>query len=125
MSKILNNRGFLLLVGLLLIAVAAAACGGGGTQEQTFTEHTFTIEIQTGKPVEGAKTFQVKQGDTVTFNVSSDTEGELHLHGYDLTKEMAPGKTVSVSLTANATGRFPFEIEDTAVEIGFLEVLPR
>ena len=120
MSKFLNQRGLLLLTGLLLIALATAACGGGEAQE-----HTFTIKIQAGMPVDGVKTFQVKQNDTVTFNVSSDTEGEVHLHGYDLAVEMVPGKTVTLSFTADATGRFPFEIEDTAVEIGFLEVQPR
>lgn len=105
---------------VLAVPLLIAACDGGGPQE-----HTFTIKIQNGQPVEGVKTFQVKQGDTVTFNISSDTEGEVHLHGYDVSTEMAPGGSVTLSLTANATGRFPMEIEDTKVEVGFLEVQPR
>lgn len=108
----------------LLVALALpfllAACGGGGPQE-----HSFNIQIQHGRPVGGTTIFRVKQDDTVTFRISSDTKGEVHLHGYDLEKDMVPGQTVTVLLTANATGRFLIEIEETEVEIGFLEVQPR
>lgn len=108
----------------LLVALAIpfllAACGGGGPRE-----HSFNIQIQDGKPVGGTSTFRVKQDDTVTFNISSDTAGEVHLHGYDLEAELTPGEKETLSFTANATGRFLIEVEDTEVEIGFLEVQPR
>jgi len=105
---------------VLVLPLLLAACGGGGPQERS-----FNINIADGKPVAGPTMFRVKQGDTVTFNISSNTAGELHLHGYDLEVELDPGKTVTLSLTANATGRFLFEVEQTEVEIGFLEVQPR
>ena len=38
---------------------------------------------------------------------------------------MTPGETVAISFTANATGRFPIEIEGEEVELGYLEVQPR
>lgn len=111
-----------LLAALVALALPflLATCGGGGSRE-----HSFNIQIQDGKPVLGTTPFRIKQGDTVTFNISSDTAGEVHLHGYDLEAEMAPGETATLSFTANATGRFLIEIEDTEVEIGFLEVQPR
>ena len=105
---------------VLSLPLMLAVCGGGGPRE-----HSFDIQIQNGKPVGGTTTFRVKQNDTLTFNVSSDTAGELHLHGYDLEREMVPGQSVTLTLTANATGRFLIEIEETEVEIGFLEVQPR
>jgi hypothetical protein len=103
----------------LVLPRLLAACGGGPR------EYSFNIQIRHGKPVDGATTFRVKQGDTVTFNISSDIPGEVHLHGYDLEAEMAPGEKATLSFTANATGRFLIEIEETEVEIGFLEVQPR
>ncbi len=103
----------------LVLPLLLAACGGGGPKT-----HSFNVQIQGGKPVGGSATFRVKQGDTVTFNISSDTAGNAHLHGYDLETAMALGKTVTLSFTANATGRFQFEIEEGEVEIGFLEVQP-
>lgn len=112
------------LLAVLLVALALplllAACGGSGPQQ-----HSFNIQIQDAKPVGGTTTFRVKQDDTLTFNISSDTAGEVHLHGYDLELEMAPGEKAALSLTANATGRFLIEIEETEVEIGYLEVQPR
>ena len=112
------------LVSLLTVALVTtlvmAACGGGGPRQ-----HSFTLRVENGKPEGGVKTFQVKQGDTVSFNIRSDTKGEVHLHGYDLEKEMVPGQTVTLSLTATATGRFKIEIEKVEVELGFLEVQPR
>ena len=104
----------------LALLVLAAACGGGGPKD-----YTFTIRVQQGQPVGGASTYQVKKDDTVTFSISSDTAGEAHLHGYDLSVDMEPGEAVTLQLTASATGRFPIEIEDTEVEIGYLEVQPR
>lgn len=109
-----------LMVIALALPLLLAACGGGGPREQS-----FNIKIQDGKPVGGSTTFRVKQGDTVTFSISSDKAGEVHLHGYDLEAEMDPGKAVTLSFTANATGRFLIELEETKVEIGFLEVQPR
>ena len=110
-----------LLLGLALaVLLVAVACDGGGPQE-----HSFNIQTQDGNPVGGSTTFRVKQDDTVTFNITSDTEGEVHLHGYDLEKELVPGQSVTLTLTANATGRFLIEIEETEVELGFLEVQPR
>ncbi|MAG63522.1 hypothetical protein CMO84_08380, partial [Candidatus Woesearchaeota archaeon] len=83
------------------------------------------IEIKDGQPVGGESIFQVKRGDAVALNISSDAAGEVHVHGYDLEKEMSPGEMVTLSFAAEATGRFHIEIEETKVELGVLEVQPR
>jgi nitrogen fixation protein FixH len=136
MKKVMKSfKPVVISLGLVLVMLAlVTACGGGGPQERS-----FTIQIENGEPAGGTQTFRVKQGDTVSFNVSSDIEGEVHLHGYDLRKKMSPGETTSMVFTANATGRFLIEIEEMGaegehaenehagegVEIGYLEVQPR
>ena len=62
------------------------------------------------------------QNDKVTIKVTSDTDGELHLHGYDIPIEVKAGETVSHTFTADKTGNFLIEWESTSTELGQLVV---
>ena len=62
------------------------------------------------------------KNDTVTINVTSDTDGEVHLHGYDIPFAVEAGQTVSHAFTADKTGSFLIEWEDTSKELGHLVV---
>jgi heme/copper-type cytochrome/quinol oxidase subunit 2 len=85
-----------------------------------------TIEVRGGKPVGGVKTITVKKGDRVTIVVTSpDTTEEVHLHGYDIKRDLKAGGRVRFSFTASAEGIFEMELEDTATQIAKLEVRPR
>lgn len=44
------------------------------------------------KPVGGVKKIRVNKGDTVRLEVRSDRAEEGHLHGYDISKSVGPGK---------------------------------
>jgi heme/copper-type cytochrome/quinol oxidase subunit 2 len=71
------------------------------------------------------KTITVKRGQRVHFTVSSsDTEDEVHLHGYDLSKELAPGRPVSFSFRATIEGVFEGELEGRKEQIVSLAVEP-
>ena len=79
--------------------------------------------------VTGAKTMQpsnltAHQNDVVTINVTSDTSGEVHLHGYDRHFECVAGQTVSQTFTADKTGTFDIEWESTSTGLGQLVVSP-
>jgi hypothetical protein len=67
---------------------------------------------------------KVKQGDTVTFNVESDTPQEVHVHGYDKAYDLDGGATKTISFKANLTGIFEIEFEGTSTQIGELTVEP-
>jgi hypothetical protein len=62
-----------------------------------------------GKVEGGARTIKVKKGDQVRFTVSSDRPDEIHLHGYDVEKEVAPRKPAKFSLKAKVEGIFEIE----------------
>lgn len=49
---------------------------------------------------------RVSQGDTVRLAFKADEEGEIHLHGYDLTAEVAPGHPGELVFEANTAGAF-------------------
>ena len=85
-----------------------------------------SIRIRGGKPVDGVRKIDVDKGDTVRLRVTSaDTSDEVHVHGYDLKKDVAPGQPVAFRFKANIEGVFEIELEDTATKIASLQVRPQ
>ena len=65
------------------------------------------------------------EGETVRFRVRNDAPEHVHIHGYNIMKDLEPGKTVTVSFPAKITGIFEIELEDSAEQIGELRVDPK
>jgi heme/copper-type cytochrome/quinol oxidase subunit 2 len=65
-----------------------------------------------------------KEGDTVRFRVRSDVADEVHVHGYDLMKDVEPGQTVTFSFPASIPGIFEIELENAGEQIAQLRVDP-
>jgi hypothetical protein len=83
-----------------------------------------TIVIRDGQPVGGVKRLRFSKGDTIRFRVRSDVEDEIHFHGYDLSKPVAPGRTVMMSTPATIDGIFEVELENLGVPFAEVEVRP-
>jgi FtsP/CotA-like multicopper oxidase with cupredoxin domain len=66
-----------------------------------------------------------KEGDTVRFRVRADVADEVHVHGYDLMKDVEPGETITFSFPAKIPGIFEIELEDAGEQIAQLRVDPR
>jgi plastocyanin len=126
-----NQRIGLLAAAAIVVIVAvvvAIASGGGdgngsaGTTPGTSTEQphetlpadNLKIQIKGEKPVGGIQNFKVKKGDKVTLVVSADAHDVIHLHGYDIEKDIEPGKPATFRFTANQEG--VFEIESHVAE---------
>ena len=82
------------------------------------------IRIRDGEPVGGEAKVAVKSGETIRLAIISDVADEVHVHGYDLSKEVGPGQPVRLSFKANLEGVFEVELEERAVPIAQLEVGP-
>jgi FtsP/CotA-like multicopper oxidase with cupredoxin domain len=144
-----NAQRLVLLVGAVVVIVVGFVLlspGGndGGDQKAATTATTTpptgtrtvvatpvprpalaTIDVQRGKPVGGVKTITVKKGERVLIYVtSSDTSDEVHLHGYDLKRNLRAGGQVTFSFKANAEGIFEMELESSATQIAKLVVRP-
>jgi FtsP/CotA-like multicopper oxidase with cupredoxin domain len=52
---------------------------------------------------------RVKRGDVVKLKWTTDKAASIHLHGYDLEKQLVPGAEVEMVFAARATGRFTIE----------------
>jgi hypothetical protein len=78
--------------------------------------------VVAGKPQGGIARDSVDRGQTVAITVTSDVADEVHVHGYDLMADVAPGAPATIRFEADAPGRFEIELEDTGVQIAELEV---
>lgn len=97
----------------------------GPVAEQTTQPDTFELVIKGKKLVSGPDPIKVNQGDEVTIRITSDEAEEFHVHAYDNSVELEPGKQATLAFTAKLSGRFPFELENSKTEIGALEVQPK
>ena len=70
-------------------------------------EVTFVLRIENGHVPENMRLIRVKQNDAVKLEWSTDKPLSIHLHGYDIEKEIKPGAVTEMTFTARATGRFP------------------
>jgi hypothetical protein len=107
-------------------ATATATPGADATAEPTETA-TATPTPEPALPLvtPGKITkLRFKQGETVRFRVQSDVADEVHVHGYDLMKDVEPGKTITFSFPATITGIFEIELENAGEQIAQLRVDP-
>ncbi len=106
------------------------------TEVQTTTEQVTTtappaeepqrvlVVVENGQPVGGVKQVQIEQGKQVELVVRADVEDEVHLHGYDLSADVAPGQPARISFRADIAGEFEAELENRGVKIVELVVSP-
>jgi hypothetical protein len=83
------------------------------------------VRVVDAKPVGGVKRLKFTKGDTIRFSVRSDTADEIHVHGYDVHKDVTAGGKVTFSIPANIEGRFVVELEGKGEQIAELEVDPK
>lgn len=82
------------------------------------------VEVRNAEPVGGVQAIDTTKGETVRFVVRSDVADEVHLHGYDISRDVAPGKPAQFKFKASIEGIFEVELEHRAVEIATLTVNP-
>lgn len=128
---------------VLLIAgtIVLAGCGGGSknsapattaasTTTATATSTTaaaaapvtIRVVVKGGKPVGGIQHATAKKGQKVAIVVHSDVADEVHVHGYDLHKDVDAGGTVRIAFPATITGVFEAELESRKLQIVELTV---
>jgi plastocyanin len=145
---ITRNSRLALLAAAVVVAVAAIIIIGSGgddsndstTAGQTTPAATVTgkstlttpvprpsiqvITVKNGKAVGGVQTVTVKKGDRARFKVVSDADHEIHLHGFDIAKDVKAGGSVTYNVKTDAPGIYEFEIEETGTKIGQVKVEP-
>jgi hypothetical protein len=82
------------------------------------------IVVVGGQPEGGIRRASVRRGREVIVRVSSDVADHIHLHGYDLIADVAPGAPAELTFVADVPGRFEIELEDRGVPIADIQVRP-
>jgi ABC-type glycerol-3-phosphate transport system substrate-binding protein len=101
-------------------ATTTAAAGTTTTAATTTTANapvTIRVLVKGGKPVGGIRRATVKKGQTVAIVVHSDVADEVHVHGYDLHKDVSAGGTVRIAFPATIVGEFEAELESMKLQI--------
>jgi hypothetical protein len=140
-------------VAALVGGLALASCGGDDsesagttttttettTSESTTTETTTTettteaepqgptivrVTVVDGAPKGGIVRETVSKGDRVALVVTSDVADEIHLHGYDVSRDVRAGGTARIVFAATIPGRFEVELEERGIQIADLTVNP-
>ncbi len=84
----------------------------GGSSAAGIQSPTSTDGVVINLPIVNRDTtltrddLRVSQGDTVRLVFEADEEGEIHLHGYDLTAEVSPGHPGELVFEATNAGAF-------------------
>ena len=86
-----------LIVTMLLARAAPAA------------EKSFELAIRDNAVPSSARVLRVQKNDRVVLRLTSDAQGELHLHGYRLAEKLVPGTARELVFDAYATGRYRLE----------------
>lgn len=128
-------------LGALGVATGLVACGSD--QDPTFNAGStttkpangvtttlapnvkvFSINVINNKVEGGPQTAEVKLGEQVRIEVTSDSNDEVHVHGYDLTGAIEAGVTTRIDLVANQAGQWEIELHDGKTLLATLKVSP-
>lgn len=127
------------LVAAALVVSLLGGCGDGGSTVSSPPRPSLTGAGPSASPssdvdqllvltyargvVEGdSGRVQVALGSRVRIVVTSDVADELHLHVYDVTRQLAPGKPSEIVFTADVPGQVELELEGTRTTLARLVI---
>ena len=124
MSTIKGCRsGSFTLLGLFIVMrpdpPASNSAPEPGSAAYDWSKVSFDLAVR-----EVAMTRDEVEGDHLMLRLTSEEPLQVHIHGYDLQRELASGKPVTLSFEADLTGRFEIEDHESEELLGALLVQP-
>ena len=91
----------------------------GGAEAKTDSVSPILSDVK-------VQTVVASKGDRVMIRGLSDSDGEMHVHGYDKEVALKAGKIARVRFTATIDGEFPieFHLASGDIKVGTLRVNP-
>jgi hypothetical protein len=82
------------------------------------------IVVREGQPVGGVRGVTVSKGRRVVLTVTSDVADHVHLHGYDIMRDVGPGQPARIAFRATIVGTVEAELEDRGVPLARIVTQP-
>jgi hypothetical protein len=82
------------------------------------------IMVKGGTPVGGVRSVTVAKGRRVVLVVTSDIPEEVHLHGYNIARDVAPGEPARIAFRATIVGTVEAELEHSGVPLARITTKP-
>lgn len=95
----------------LSLVVEGSDVGSSTTAQQGLGLIEISIEIQGDMIHTDNELVVVPLGSTVVITIASDTQDEVHVHGYDLFEHLHAGEEVTIEFEAEVPGIFEVEME--------------
>jgi hypothetical protein len=123
-SKTTRLVGGLVVIAVAIVLLAVLKKGDSSTDPTNASGKVPTIVIKGGKPVGGIRDLTYNKGEQIHFIIDSDVSDEVHMHGYDIMKDVQAGGSVSFDFPASIEGVFEAELEGRKEQIIELTVNP-
>ena len=123
----MSSNAMRALAGAVVVVIAVVlliVVQGNGSSAKTDGGRLQTIVVKNGRPVGGIKELTYNKGEQILFKVESDVADEVHMHGYDIMKDVKAGGSVSFDFPATIEGVFEAELEGRKEQILELTVNP-
>ena len=92
------NLTYIALFALMIISIVG--CSGSAPTK------TVSIDVSIDGESMSPKDIVVTHNDLLVMNITSDTSGSIHVHGYDLEHPVEQGVRSSFEMNSHATGKF-------------------
>ena len=82
------------------------------------------IVVSQGQPVGGVRRVTISKDRRVVLTVTSDVAGHVHLHGYNIMRDVGPGEPARIAFRATIVGTVEAELEDRGVPLASIVTQP-
>jgi hypothetical protein len=118
-TRALSGAMVVVIAGVLLVVLKK-----NGSSGKTDGGELQTIVVKDGRPLGGIRQLTYDRGEQVLFKVDSDVADEVHMHGYEIIKDVEAGGSVTFAFPATIEGVFEAELEGRKEQILELTVNP-
>jgi plastocyanin len=88
-----------------------------GPGEVPPTGRSLAVTVRGKKVTPAPSTVDLKVGEKLTLTVTDDQDNVLHIHGFDVEKNLVAGQPLTVTLTGKQPGTYEVETHDPELRL--------